>query len=204
MSSFAFRWFSFWQSCMTITWGASPRARFGGKEIELTVTVLFKHDALSQAAPSSPLFPSEKVSGYTYRFFSVCSLFSLTMGRVFCCCCFYQEGQILSFYRPLLLVRSLFAKVFIRLSLWMLVPIVLTNHELIGVEMKNKDVFAEGIRITQGLKNPGRLPGQHFHSCFSLVLQHSKCAHTNACVYFWDSHYWAIYIERGYSEWFFK
>ena len=27
-------------------------------------------------------------------------------------------------------------KVFIRLSLWMLVPIVLTNRELIGVEMK--------------------------------------------------------------------
>ena len=68
---------------MTITWGASPRARFGGKEIELIVTVLFKHDALGQAAPSSPLFPSEKVSGYMYPFFSVCSLFSLTVGRVF-------------------------------------------------------------------------------------------------------------------------
>lgn len=88
---------------------------------------------LARLLPPHP-FPSEKVSGYMFPFFSVCSLFSLTMWRVFVVV--FTRGQILSFYRPLLLVRSLFAKVFIRLSLWMLVPIVLTNRELIGVEMK--------------------------------------------------------------------
>lgn len=40
---------------MTITWGASRRARFGGREAELIITVLFKHDVLGWLLTPTPV-----------------------------------------------------------------------------------------------------------------------------------------------------
>ena len=105
----------------------------------------------------------------------------------FCCC--FTRGQILSFYIPLLLVRSLFAKVFIRLSLWMLVPIVLTNRELIGVEMKEEGCLCRGDQYnsrSEELRQAPSAPVSQLLFCGSAA---QRCAHTRASVYIWDSHY---------------
>ena len=110
-----------------------------------------------------------------------------------------SAGRILSFYRSLLLVTDLFAKVFISLSLWVLVPIVLTDPELIGAETK-EGCLCRGDQCNSRSEEPRQAPRATLSRLLLCGSAAQRCAHTHAHIYFWESHYWAIYRECTVSD----